>query len=260
MVRVEKIFDADGKGFTIATTAEDVEYINPVIYYRTVFIESNKFKLREMFKLKKPPFPIEELELIIETDVTKDWDELYEKIMAEKVPDFLFSALKADNKKYQEKFLRGMQFTPNQLVAFYFKAYLEFDYTFSSYSEEHLPNGTELDDMPVLVHVDEEKISKVGETTMTDGQLKQAILQRSAIYGKFLDKGDEWHCFFTTIESIAGKENWKQGQPHYHYISDKFGVSREEVVKQLKSKDYKLFNLPHLELHSYRGQSKLPWN
>jgi hypothetical protein len=254
MVVIEKIMDADGKGGTIATRALDVERIDPVEYYRTIYIESNKVKSREMLLAKNPPFTIEILEPTIIKSVNKDWEELYQKIMAEKVPDFLFSALRADNKKYQEKFLRGMQFTPDQLTAFYFRAYQEMGYTFSAYSSEHLPNGTVLGDMPTLVHIGADPIAKVGETSMTDGQLKQAVEQRSAIYGKILDKGEEWHCFFTTIESIAGKENWKGGQPHFHYISDKFGVSREEVVKQLKNKDYQLFSLPHLELLEYGGQ------
>jgi hypothetical protein len=256
MVKINKIPDADGKGFTIATIAEDVERIDPVLYFRTIYMESNEAKLREMLRLKNPPVPMIFLENVIEKNVAKEWDEMYQKIMAEKVPDFLFSALKTDNKKYQEKFLRGMQFTPDQLTAFYFRAYQELGYTFSAYSSEHLPNGTDLDDMPVLVRVTEDGVTKVGKTPLKDGELKQAITQRSAIYGKILDKGDEWHCFIITIESIAGNENWNDGLPHYHYISDKFGVSREEVVKQLKSKDYALFNLPHLELHGYGGKDK----
>lgn len=256
MVQIEKIPNADGKGFTIAAIAEDVERVDAVDYYRTIFVEKQKVILRETLRLKNPPFPMEDLEPFIEKTAASDWEKLYKQIMAEKVPDFLFSTLKADNRKYQERFLRGMKFTPEQLAAFYFKACRELGYTFSCYSSEHLPNDRDLSDMPILVRVESDQVEKVGETPLSDGELRQVVNQRSAIYGKILDNGDEWHCFFITIESAAGKENWKEGQPHYHYISDKFGISREEVVKQLQSKDYRLGSLPHLELHNYRDEER----
>jgi hypothetical protein len=184
MFKIEKIPREDGKGFTIATIAGNVEGVNPISYYRELFIESNKVKLLEMLKLRKPPFPTEMLEPVIQKDVEKDWDEYYTRIMLEDVPPFLFSALRADNKKYQEKFLRGLSFTTEQLLSFFFKACSDLGYTLSIYSSEHLPNGTDLKDMPVLAHVDGENVIKVGETNLTNGQIKQAIEQRSAIYGK----------------------------------------------------------------------------
>jgi hypothetical protein len=64
---------------------------------------------------------------------------------------------------------------------------------------------------------------------------------------KILERDDEWHCFFITYNSLRGDESWKQGQPHFHYISDKFGISKEELIKQLRSRDYKLGNLPHID-------------
>ena len=48
---------------------------------------------------------------------------------------------------------------------------------------------------------------------------------------KFIDKEDEWHCLFLTYDSIRGKESWNGGQPHYHYISDKFGIPRAEWLR-----------------------------
>lgn len=255
MAKIEKIPDSNGKGFTLVTVAEDVERVSPVEYYRANFVESNKAKREALLQARIPHFPIAWARKSIEKEVTLAWEVYYEQIMLLEVPPFLFSALKTDNRKYQEKFLRDMQFTPEQLLAFYFRAYQEKGFTFSSYSAEHLPTGTELRDMPVLVRVNGEEIEKSGETVLTNGQLKQAVLQRSGTYGKILDKGDNWHCFFITLESAAGEENWRDGQPHYHYISDKFGVSREEVVKQLKNKDYNLSGLPHLKLLGYRDQS-----
>jgi len=254
----EIIFDEDKKGFTVAFTYDDIERINPIEYYKKRFVERNITLSRIMFTKRYPWFPEFILEKVLLNDAEKDWKEHYEKIMKVEVPTFLLSALKADNKKYQEKFLRGMEYTPAQFEAFIFRAFLEHGFTLSIYSTEHLPNGTDEKNVPRLIHAQDGEIHKVGETSLSDGELKQIVEQRSAIYGKILDKGDIWHCFFITIESIAGKENWKDGQPHFHYISDKFGISRDEVVKQLKSKDYKLFNLPHIELKGYGVQPNNP--
>ena len=82
---------------------------------------------------------------------------------------------------------------------------------------------------------------------MTDGELVQAVDHRKRTISKFLDKNGSWHCFFLTFDSRKGKESWKGGQPHYHYISDKFGIPRSKVVKELKSKKYKLGALPHID-------------
>ncbi|RYD53439.1 MAG: hypothetical protein EOP52_04715 [Sphingobacteriales bacterium] len=80
--------------------------------------------------------------------------------------------------------------------------------------------------MPLLVEARGNYINKVGDTDLTDGQLRQAIDHRKVIVAKFFDNGDQWHCLFFTYESLGGKESWNDGQPHYHYIYDKFGLSR----------------------------------
>lgn len=108
--------------------------------------------------------------------------------------------------------------------------------------------------MPKLVEIKDDKVSKVGNTTLTDGQLKQAVDHRKVVVAKFIDKEDEWHCIFLTYDSIRGKESWKGGQPHYHYISDKFGIPRAEVLNQLKSRIYNLGSLPHIDLVGYRDE------
>jgi len=57
---------------------------------------------------------------------------------------------------------------------------------------------------------------------------------------------------FLTFDSLKGNETWRDGQAHYHYISDKFGIPRQKVVEQLKSGKYRLGTLPHIDLVGYR--------
>jgi len=100
-------------------------------------------------------------------------------------------------------------------------------------------------------------VNKVGDTKLTDGQLKQAVEHKSVTISKFFDKGTDWHCLFVTHKSLRGDEkNWKGGQPHYHYISDKFGLSRDKVVSELKSRDYHLNSLPHIDLLDYNSKEE----
>jgi hypothetical protein len=71
---------------------------------------------------------------------------------------------------------------------------------------------------------------------------------------KIIENDEEWHCFFLTYNSIAGKENWENGQPHFHYVSNLFGIKKEDLIEQIKSKEYKLGNLPHIALKGYGVQ------
>jgi len=95
-------------------------------------------------------------------------------------------------------------------------------------------------------------LKKVGDTNLTDGQLKELLIKRKKTIAKFLDKGDSWHCSFITYASLQGKDGWNQGQPHFHYISDKFNIPRETVINRLKSRKYNLGSLPHIKLNGYK--------
>lgn len=53
--------------------------------------------------------------------------------------------------------------------------------------------------------------------------------------------------FLSPSKAYVGEESWKDGQPYYHFISDKFGIDQATVVQQLKNPDYKLGNLPHID-------------
>ncbi len=100
--------------------------------------------------------------------------------------------------------------------------------------------------MPIFAHhLENNEVKIIGNTTLTKGQIKSAINQRHAVVAKFLDKGDKWHCFFQTYRSIRGMETGEY--PHLHYISHAWGLSREHVLRQLRSKNYKLpSSLPHI--------------
>lgn len=59
---------------------------------------------------------------------------------------------------------------------------------------------------------------------------------------------------FVTYNSIGGKENWKEGQAHFHYISSAFGISKEEFIESMRSGKYKSTSV-HIDLLEYGKQT-----
>ena len=132
--------------------------------------------------------------------------------------------------------LKKITVSPFQLIAFIFKAYSDYGFTYSKYRTGHHHNGLNESDLPTLIHLNNGDVTYSGTTNLTNGQLKQVIEHRTVTISTFLDNGDNWHCFFITYQSLRGEENWENGKPHYHYISDKFGLTRDKVLTELKSK------------------------
>ncbi len=123
-------------------------------------------------------------------------------------------------------------------------------------SFENLPNGLEGKKLPKLFHIKEDgTIHKVGETDLTDGELKNVIEHRKVIVSHFFEKDDFWHCFFLTYNSIGGKENWKNGQAHFHYISSSFGISKADFIESVRTGKYKSTSI-HIDLLDYGNQTE----
>lgn len=249
--RVSKIAHEKGGHYTIFE-APDFEYVNPIEYYAESHKQTCFTIMRDMLLAKKLPFPIQDIDRIIQKKAEQEWEEKYNEIIQTEVPQNFIDLLTADSKNEQVKLLKGQSLTPDQLIAFIFKAWTDFGFSFSQYKAEYAQKGLDKGDMPQVVEVKDDKVEKVGSTSLSDGQLKQAVEHRKVIISKFLDNGASWHCLFVTFKSLKGGENWKDGQPHYHYISDKFGHERDKVVAELTNEKYKLGNLPHIDLLDYR--------
>lgn len=243
--------DDDGKGKTIAFIGADIELTDPVAYYQ----EREKRKTITLQKhLLQAADPVKAAFLSEEfynKNAEEEWQERYGQIMGTEVPPNFISLLNSESKREQEKLLKGQSLTPFQLAAFLFRAYQEFGFTFSNYTAEHHHKGLDESALPVLIEVKEDgSVKTAGETTMTEGQLKNVVSQRRVTVAKFLDNGDTWHCFFTVYRSLRGEESWQDGRPHFHYISDKWGISRMDAVAQLKGDKYPSTSV-HIALLGY---------
>jgi hypothetical protein len=254
-MKTEKIFDENGHGFTRVFSTDKVELVNPVEYYKKYELQKRTITLRD-FLFAKNPFLTSQIE--DKFFVRKAEETLvgfFEKFEQTKVHENLIQLLNTTRKKDQEALLKGMTLNTDELLSLIFKSYNDFGYLYSKFLFENLPGGLVGKKLPKLFHIkDDGTIMKVGETDLTDGELKNVIEHRKVIVSHFFEKEDFWHCFFLTYNSIGGEENWKKGQAHFHYISSSFGISKADFVESMRTGQYKSSSI-HIDLLDYGQQT-----
>lgn len=248
MLNIDKIERPDGRSELFHLHIPDVEYVDPIEHisksiYETSAVLTTELLLKSGLPLSTEKLKGEALKYAIRT-LKREMDIFYQAI----IPENLLTILTTTKKNKQVKLLRGLFLTQEQLIAFIFRAKKQYDFSYSTYTAEYLPNGLDPKSLPEFINVNGDTVHKIGNTNLTDGQIKQVMDHRNFVSAKFIDRGNTWHCFFLTFNSARGREAWKDGQAHYHYISDKFGISRAKVVEEIKSGNYHLGSLPHINL------------
>jgi hypothetical protein len=251
----KKIYDENGHGFTRIFSQDKVEKVNPIEYYRNHELNKRATVYRDILYAKNPFFTsILDDDFFLkhaEEGLVEFFDEK-EKIV---VHDNFLKLLITPRKKDQEKLLRGMTLNPDELYSLIIRSYKDFGFLYSTYCFENLPNGLEDKKLPMLIRVkDDDTIEKVGETDLNDGQLKNIIVQRNVVVSHFFEQDDLWHCFFITYNSIAGRENHKNGQAHFHYFSSGFGISKEDFIESMRTGNYRATSI-HIDLLDYGNQA-----
>ncbi|KYH04465.1 hypothetical protein A1704_17370 [Chryseobacterium cucumeris] len=251
----------DGKriknnGEYIIFEGDKAENVNPVDYFQEMIVTSSfgftHAYLTKYIEYYKLPISEQAVTKVSLKEASQNWNRILSKIKATEISVELIEIFNSSSKKEQIKLLKNLKINSDILLAFIFRAWTDYNFAFSRYVSEHYPKNTEEDKLPKVAHIIKNKIEKVGETDLTDGQIKQVIENRKVIVSNFFDNKFNWFCLFVTYESLKGKEGWKNGTPHYHFISDKFGISKEKVIAQLNSKEYKLGSLPHIEIDRKR--------
>ncbi|RRJ86903.1 hypothetical protein EG240_15735 [Paenimyroides tangerinum] len=251
-MRIQEIINKKTGEKLLIFGGEDIISVNPdQHYYESCLVRKmTLFAPEETLGDKEPTK--EGAKILVES--AKECREFIDNFRKIDLPANLKNLLNTTKKREQEKILNGLELTPDILMAFLLYAG-DNGYLFSEYSSEHHSSALKDKKMPLAYRKkDDGSMEVMGTTDLSEGQLKQNLEQRTVKVGKILEKGDEWHCFFVTFNSLLGKENWRSGQPHFHYLSNLFGFTKEEVIEQIKSKDYKLGNLPHITLKEYGNQ------
>ena len=158
------------------------------------------------------------------------------------------------SKKEQIRLLKGAQLTETQLFSL-FNFAEECGYRFSHYKWQGYPKSVKEEKLPSFMHMkDDGSIEYIGETTLTEGQMRTIINQADVLIVSIFDNGSHWHCFLQTYKGLKGMESGVQGsRPHLHYLSDSFGISKADLVKMIKIGRYP--NTPvHIPLLSDKSE------
>lgn len=140
------------------------------------------------------------------------------------------------SKKEQISLLKGVTISIEQLGTIFLYAN-DNGYKFSQYRFADKPKKYKGSDLPSFIHLkDDGTIEHYGETSLTDGQMKEIVLVSGYVLARILNNGKHWHCFYQNKKGLQGKEHGKFGsQSHIHYISDSFGISLDDAIKGFKS-------------------------
>lgn len=177
---------------------------------------------------------------IISLAALKIATQLYDEFAEEKV-DKCFKSIfgKELNRKEQVQLLKGVQLKKTQLLSLFNYAEKK-GYSFSYYRFQGESKSLKDEKLPSFMYLKKDgSIEYVGETTLTEGQMKMLIDQADVLIVRIFDNGVHWHCFLQTYKGLKGKESGVQGsRPHLHYISDAFGVSKDNLVSMIKMGRY----------------------
>ncbi len=256
MIRTRSISidDPDDGGKFHLQEVDDFEFVNPIEQLSSIFIGASVWLDEKILAAHGYSMPTTRMDEFLFKKAVGKWASEYKKITCIKLPINLFRLMEANSKKEQIKSLKGLSLTSDELVAFLFMAHEKYGFKYSQYRAQHYHKGFDETRLPTIIHVGDNGVLKtIGKTDLTKGQQRQAVEHRKVTVSKFLDNGSDWHCFFLTFRSMGGKENYKEGQPHLHYISSKWGIERDEVRNQLTSKDYSLPSLPHIDFDRHRN-------
>ena len=152
-------------------------------------------------------------------------------------PDYLKELITEGKKKRQERLFKDQVLTPEDLIT-WFLYVGRLNGTFSEYSFEE--KNEELEGrMPLFIDAsDPNNIVAVGKTDLSEAALKHLVEHQNKKFAQIIDLEDgRWFCFYRTHRGLSGRETGDQGS-HMHFISSAYGISREDLVEQLKSGEY----------------------
>lgn len=210
----------------------------PFDYFRLnhAYYSANLFQ--DVLKVKCPiPIPDD----MVRRFVLEQLDESISEVMKKTMPNPAIHQLFANSEisyREQTKLLRDVALTFPDLLWLNREAQ-DMGYLLDIYHEEKYPEKFKEKSHPILIVENEDgDIEKMGETDMTDGEMKSLLQQRKVIQARIYHKENIWHCFYFTFKGLAGEESGLMGsKPHYHYLSDKSGITWDTLITRIKDCD-----------------------
>lgn len=217
----------------------------PFDYFRLCHAKMVANMFAKVLKLKSPiPIP----DYMVNKYALEETDKMIAEQFEKSKPNETLTKVLSDGtltKKQQMDMLQGLTISASDLLWFNKEAQ-EMGYLLNVYHVERYPDKFDEKKKPACFHANEDKsVTKIGNTEMTDGELRAVIEQRKVVQARLYYNGEHWHCFFFTFKGLSGLEHGEYGsKPHYHYWSDKCGMSLDKFIDCINS-----CKMPASEVH-----------
>ena len=165
-------------------------------------------------------------------------EEFFEEMLRASLPDARLIQILSHNewsKKQQVRLWRNMELSTADLLWFNWLAQ-QIGYLLDVTIVETNPKVFDDKQFPIVYQeLADGRIDKIGETNMSDGEMRALLRQRRVQNVRIYHKGDVWHCFYGTYKGINGEEPGPNGsRPHCHYVSNKWGIKREDLLQRIR--------------------------
>ena len=141
------IKDPDTNGYYSMIQEDDFEYANPIEKMSEIVVKmlTMQFKSILLFSKENNLLPSEYginnpdgiLERIALKKAREIWEQKFQNIMSQKLPNGIFNILGSTSRKQQIKLLKGVSLTVDELMLFIFQAWKDFGFTYSMYTSHH---------------------------------------------------------------------------------------------------------------------------
>lgn len=180
-------------------------------------------------------------EVLVNRVALKQTQDMIADMLRNTLPDCRLQQILARaewTKKQQIKLWKNVELRSIDLLWFNWLAQ-QMGYLLDVYHIETIPEVYKQKQSPLVFREEDNgEVEKIGETNMSDGEMKALLRQRRVQTIRVYHKNDVWHCFYGTYKGINGEESGSHGsQPHLHYISDKWGMSREELNRKIQTNE-----------------------
>lgn len=220
----------------------DVIHANPLdVYYREGFLRSELF-----LKIHEEYSSLREHDYLLKASQIKAHEFLNELRTKKYSCEKLNQVLLANKKKDQIKILKNLSINPMNIANWSIKAWEDHKFTFSRYKFSNKNKGDEGKKLPKIIQKEGNELFYSGDTDLTNGELRHAVEHQNRVLVYILDNGRDWHCLFNTFKGVTGKERHAGGAPHFHYISNKWGLTKNKILDELSSPKYSLPSTPHI--------------
>lgn len=230
---------SDGS-FVDAYIENNIDNVIPLEYLRREFIIMKMHDLKSHFHSNYPDYAKLIPNRFYLKKANESWCNNYDEIYNTKLSKNFISLLFSKSKREQEKLLKNEKLTTYGLTTLAIHAYKELGFTYGSFHFETISNSLSQEKLPDFIYDDTSNntVKTIGATSLSEGKQKNIVRQRKIIVAKFLNNTEtgEWHCFFSTYRGIYGLEEGHG--PHYHYISDKWGISKEQLLEGMSKGRY----------------------